>query len=267
MKKMMILVLFVITFMIGSSTTVSANITHSTGWTEYSDYASNIGLYVDTSIWECKGFYMKYITSTNDNEDNRDYGNVRIYIGVYHTISTEYYIPPYGTPQFFDNFMIVYKVITYTQISSNEQGYIEYVNVYSDVDQNNYWDNIILQYGPQSANEGTTYSIGTSLGVNSNGVSSFSMNMTQSITLYNRTIDSSLTNDPIFNVKYKYQKSKSNQYAIGQREHYGFFIVESGCNDYDFQIKFVAYFSDFDYELFQDYQHTKFTEDFFFYMN
>lgn len=265
MKKLFALSILIGLIFLSISVETRASIDFSPGWTVLGpNYAENVGFSIDSNVWIEEGFYTKYITDPTSSEDDRDYGNVRIYVGVYRSAKSEYFITPFGTPHFFDNYMVVYKVITYAKTDNNEQGFIEYVEARSDVDAQHYWDNVILQYGPQSEIEGTTYTIGTSLGATPSGPS-MSMSMSQSITLYDRWIDSNDTNDPIFDVEYQYDKSKTNNYASSQREHYGFFIVESASMSYNFHIKFTAYFSDHDYELFQDYQHSKFVETFEFY--
>ncbi len=261
MKKIITMILSVSLFFLLSNSEVNAT-TVTSGWTSYSSsYASAIGFVIDHNVWQLEGLYGKYFSSTTDNEDGRQYGKVRVYVGVYHTKADESYTPPNGSTINTDIYMVIYKVITYPKVSNNEQGYLEHVYAYSDVDANDSWSNVMYGYGPENAAKSTSYTIGTSIGVNSSGPI-YSMSSSETITLSQSWIDSNETSDPDFYIKYYYEKSRSNSYASSQRSHFGYFIVETQPDTYTFEINFEVYFSDIRGGLFYDYQHSRFNIDF-----
>ena len=245
MKKAMIFMLLLIGVVCGKSIDVSAY-TYYASWSNYGDYASQLNIDVDTDTWQLYSWFFKEMkdptsyTGVND----RDFGNLKIWVGIYHTIENEtVFIYPNVKQR--DVFLVVYKVVTGPQYD-NEQGFTNYLEVSTDIDQylNAGEYNILLEYGPEDVNESHSYTISSGFGVTPNGPEA-SFELSETITIHDMEIDST-TSDPDFYTIYNYANGVDNDYADSEHPHYGYMIIETDPNNLTLLIKFKAHFTDWD---------------------
>ncbi len=174
-----------------------------------------------------------------------------MWVGIYHTIATEGYWEN-GSYYSRDNFLVIYKANTCPKDDGGEDGYVDYLHVTSNIDQFLVLGhfNTLLEYGPESVNEDSSYTIGVTLGVTPDGPE-YSASLSETITIHQMEIDS-YTSDPDFDTTYNYENIKSNTYAESEHPHFGYMIIETDPNDLTIIINFTALFSDFDWFLSRD---------------
>lgn len=200
---------------------------------------------VDKSIWELYNWYFKEIKDPTSYKgaDDEDYGDIKLWIGIYHTKQIE--------PNNRDVFMVIYRGATVPQKSKNkEQGYTNIFRVKSNIDQyvNSNQDYYLIDYGPINKNSGKKYIISTTQGVTSDGPE-FSMTLSEEIILRKMYIISE-TNDPNYYTEFNYVNERNN-YSKSEQYHYGFMVIDTPANDFHIKLNLYAEFTDWDTSLFK----------------